>query len=264
MSLRDTPWYTEEGGFFGPGYLLEYEKVLPQERTVKEVDFLLKVLKPKVPSLILDMPCGHGRHSVELSSRGYYDVVGVDINAFFLAKAEEAAAKANVYPEFRKADMRTVEFPEFDKNLGEGFDYALNMFTAIGYFGNDDDDQRVFDVFYSSLKRGGLFFFDFLNRDRLMRAFRKQDWRELSDGSLLCVERSHDMLTGTNTDRRIIVSPDGQRCIQEGHTCRMYSALELVQMGKRSGFKLKESFGDFDGSPLTMDSQRVLLLFEKP
>jgi len=37
------PWYTEGGGFFGPGYLKEYADVITPERTRAEVDFLEKI-----------------------------------------------------------------------------------------------------------------------------------------------------------------------------------------------------------------------------
>ncbi len=262
MSINDTPWYVEEGGFFGPGYLLEYEGVLPHERTLREVDFLLKELRPNKDASILDMPCGHGRHSIELAKRGY-DVVGVDLNMFFLRKAKESALAAQVHPEFRQGDMRKIPYEKFERNLGEGFDIALNMFTAIGYFEDDADDQKVFNTFYASLKSGGVFFLDFLNRDRLMRNFRSQDWRELSDGSIILIERTHNMLTGRNTDRRLTIYPDGSRKDLSGMTCRMYSAVELIKMGETAGFRLRDSYGDFDGSHLSTDSPRVLLVFEK-
>jgi SAM-dependent methyltransferase len=254
--MQDTPWFSEEAGFFGPNYLVEYEETLPVERTLQEVEFLEKVLDLKPDMRILDMPCGHGRHSVELAKRGYH-VTGVDLNTFFLEKAREAAKKEGVTLKLQQGDMRTTSFD------GE-FDVVLNLFTALGYFDDDADDQIVFNNLAHSCKSGGLFFLDFINRDRTMRNFRRQEWRELSDGSLLLIERQHDMILGKNSDRRLLIPKGGEPKDMTGITCRMYSTVELIKMGTAAGFRFRQAWGDFDGSELSMDSKRVLLAFEKP
>jgi SAM-dependent methyltransferase len=251
-----TPWFSEEAGFFGPGYLLEYAETLPAERTLQELAFLERVLALQAGTKILDMPCGHGRHAVELAKRGY-NVTGVDLNRFFLQKAKEAAAKEGVALDFKQGDMRRTWF--------EGaFDVALNLFTAIGYFEDDVHDQKVFENFSRSLKSGGLFFIDFINHDRTMRNFRRRDWQLLPDGSMLLIKRKHDMLTGKNIERRITIPKgnDPQRIVEV--ICRMYTPVELIKMGAAAGLRFKEAYGDFEGGELSMDSQRVLLVFEKP
>ncbi|OGL65055.1 hypothetical protein A3B21_01150 [Candidatus Uhrbacteria bacterium RIFCSPLOWO2_01_FULL_47_24] len=58
------PWYSEETGFFGPGYLKEYGDMLTPEKTLAEVDFIEKTLVLQKDIKILDCPCGHGRHSI--------------------------------------------------------------------------------------------------------------------------------------------------------------------------------------------------------
>ena len=95
MQNSDTPWFGEEAGFFGPGYLVAYEDILPVERTQQEAAFLEKALALQPGAKILDMPCGHGRHAVALAKRGY-SVTGVDLNNFFLQKAKEAAENEGV------------------------------------------------------------------------------------------------------------------------------------------------------------------------
>src|SRR5437016_3233995 len=100
--------------------------MLTPERTATEVEFLCKTLKLKAGMRILDCPCGHGRHSIELARRGH-DVTGQDINGFFLDQAKKAAAKAGVRVRWRKADMRRMP-------ASGAFDVVLNLFTALGYF----------------------------------------------------------------------------------------------------------------------------------
>ena len=80
-NTKKQPWYSEEYSFFGEHYMKEYAHDLPPERTKSEVDFIEKVLKLKKRAKILDLGCGHGRHSVELALRGY-KVTGQDLNEY--------------------------------------------------------------------------------------------------------------------------------------------------------------------------------------
>ena len=165
------PWYLPEAGFFGPQYLAEYGSGLTQERTRKEVDFLEEhVFSPCLTGgwdckNILDVPCGHGRHSVELARRRYgmngplcHMVWGQDLNGFFLMEARAAAKKL---PNVKLAlgDMRRLRFPT------AYFDVVLNLFTAFGYLESDDEDQKALDAVAKTLKRGGKFVLDVINRD---------------------------------------------------------------------------------------------------
>jgi Methyltransferase domain len=89
---RTTPtsWYTEEGGFFGPGYLREYADLITPERTITEVDFLENILPLDRGVRMLDLACGHGRHTIELARLGY-TMTGQDLNALFLEEAARTA-----------------------------------------------------------------------------------------------------------------------------------------------------------------------------
>jgi ubiquinone/menaquinone biosynthesis C-methylase UbiE len=58
-----------------------------QARAIEEVKQIVTLLQMKEGFQILDLCCGTGRHSLELSRRGY-DVVGVDRTAAFIKKAE--------------------------------------------------------------------------------------------------------------------------------------------------------------------------------
>lgn len=147
MSKQDDNWFTEEAGFFGPDYLVEYEETLPEERTTKEVDFVEKTLDLQADMTILDVPCGHGRHAVKLAKRDY-NVTGFELNEFFLQEARKAAEAVGVNVRFEQGDVRELTYN------GE-FDVALNLFTAMGYFDTDEDDLRFLAGVHKALKPGG-------------------------------------------------------------------------------------------------------------
>jgi hypothetical protein len=76
------------------------------------------------------------------------------------------------------------------------------------------------------------------------------------------VEREHDVVRGRNLVRRTQIK-DG--VVGETATTfqRLYATTELISMAKSVGFIFRESYGDFDGSPLHIDSGRAILYFEK-
>lgn len=253
---KEIPWYSEEADFFGERYFVEYERSLPEERTKREVAFLEKILPVEEFPRILDVPCGHGRHSVLLAKRGY-QVTGQDLNGFFLAKARESVEETGVSLDidFLKGDMREIPFRR-------QFDAVINMFTAFGYFDTESADRKALQAMARALKPGGKFIMDFLNREWVVRNFLERDWRELSDGSLLLIKRRLDLTTGYAHDIRMLITPNGERRTDET-TLRWYTTQELIGMMKKVGLTVEKTYGDFDGGPLTLDSQRTILVARK-
>lgn len=247
-------WFSEDAGFYGPEYLVEYEEILPHERTLREVDFLVEALGLNNDSKILDVPCGHGRHIVELSSRGF-SCFGVDLNQFFLDKTKESAGNAGVQIDLLQCDMRKLDFK------GE-FDVALNLFTSMGFFESDGDDIQFLAGVFNSLRKGGVFLVDFANRSWLTKRMKQKDWRIFPGGNVLLVERKFDEISGRKIEYRTKI----EKGVLGPTTCisqRMYTASELISMAKGVGFSLVDSYGDFAGNPLSADSSRSILCFSK-
>ena len=92
MSTADPDWFE---GFFDEDYLRFAVDRYPAEATAAEVDFLISALALEPGTRVLDLACGHGRHSVELARHGCA-VTGVDLSEPSLALAAARAAEAGV------------------------------------------------------------------------------------------------------------------------------------------------------------------------
>src|SRR5437870_11577289 len=114
---------------------------------------------------ILDAPCGFGRHSIELARRGF-QVTGVDFSETELDRARKAATEAGVPLRLVCQDIRDMEFP------GE-FDLAVNLFSWIGYF-SDDEDRLVIGRYGRALKPGAGFVLATRSRDPRGRSLHTQ------------------------------------------------------------------------------------------
>jgi len=118
------------------------------DRTEKEVERAMRMLKPEGGERVLDLACGSGRHSLELRRHGF-EVVGADISPELLEIARRDAAKAGLEVTFVEADLRDLDFDaEFDIVL------SLND-GAIGYLETEEENLRTFEVIARSLRPGG-------------------------------------------------------------------------------------------------------------
>ena len=250
-------WYEETAGFFGPEYLDLYGETMSPETTHQEAGFIVDILGLEPGAEVLDMPCGHGRHLVELASRGCV-MTGVDINSFFLTEAACAADERGVVVDLRQGDMRTIELSE-----GE-FDAGLNLCTALGYFDSPDDDVVVLRNFARSLKRGGKLLIEFQNRENILTPLPMQRWREVANGTILLEKWLYNVITGKVTVERLIIPKEGTLQRVTSMHYHLYSPADLVRMGLAAGLRFVEGYGDYRGSQLTTRSPKVLLIFEKP
>jgi SAM-dependent methyltransferase len=213
-----------------------------------EITSLLRKLRLRPGARILDVPCGFGRHAVELARRGFR-VTGVDISPELIAQARQAAAAKGVTVEFRCGDMRRLAYRR-------RFDAVLNLFTSFGYFG-DAADLKLLERFYQALRPGGWVALHLINRDWVLRNFQATD-RQRMGGYLVAEKRTFDfdtsVLTCTWSARR------GRRRWRGTTRLRLYSCHELVRMMEQAGFSTVRSFPGSRTAPARLESRWLLLL----
>ena len=248
MTDVDPRWYD---GFFEAEWL---DSVQPDaDVTLRQVDFLVGELALAPGDSVLDVGCGRGRHSIELARRDVR-VTGVDLSRRSLDRARAAAVDAGVEVEFRRLDMRELDYDGV-------FDAAINMFTAFGYFREDIENERVVQRIASALRPGGRFVIDTIDPVALACVFREREWPELEDGSLLLEQRRHDQLSGRISGTWTVVRRDGSRSVSQ-HSLRAYAPAELSTLLTHAGPDVEHAWGSFDRTALG-DGTRTILLARK-
>jgi ubiquinone/menaquinone biosynthesis C-methylase UbiE len=103
-------WYEALFENFG----LKYDNENFTQGTTGECDFIEAEIEYNKNARILDIGCGTGRHSIELTKRGYR-VTGIDLSDSMLKRAKEKAAELGLQVDFQKHDARDLPFyDEFD------------------------------------------------------------------------------------------------------------------------------------------------------
>lgn len=241
-------WYRD---FFDNLYLQVYQPFETPELVRQEVDFIIRALALPEGAKVLDLCCGQGRHSLELARRGF-QVVGVDLSEALLYAARQRAEREGLTITLLQSDMREIDFTD-------EFDAVINMFTSFGYLENEAEDEKVLRKVTQALKQGGKFLLDVMNRDWLIRNFQPMGWRADNEGWFVLEERTFDHLSGRMETRWIFVARDGVR-YERLSSIRLYTASELRAMLERAGLQVTNLFGDYDGSPYTWDSQRLIIV----
>jgi SAM-dependent methyltransferase len=245
-------WYR---AVFADDWLALAGQLHSPEGTAAEVEFVVRALALSPGNRVLDVPCGHGRHAVELARRRLR-VTGVDLSEPSLALARAAAAEAGVAVSLHHADMRDLPW------VGE-FDAAVNLFSSFGYLEDEAQDQRALGAIARALAPGGRLLMEMANPTWVLRHFEPRRWDALPDGLLHLADNEYDAATGRITTRWTFVRPDGSR---GGFSFRLraYTAPELTRMLVAAGLEQDGVWGGLDGSEYGTDARRLAVRARRP
>lgn len=243
-----TTWHEDDAFWTQNGPQMFTGKRL--EGTAKEIDGVLALLSLSPGSSILDLPCGPGRHSMELAARGYR-VTAVDRTREYLDGARRKADAANLSIEWIQDDMRHFVRPS-------AFDAVINYYTSFGYFADPEDDRRVLQNFRTSLKPGGTLLLELLGKEILARTFKPKTWQQEPDGTLILFDNKICQ-NWTWLEGRWMHVRDGRvdtHCISH----RIYSAAELLALLKEVGFGECRVYGSITGTPYDHEAERMVIV----
>ncbi len=126
--------------------------------TINEVDFIISNLHNKEIKSILDVGCGHGRHAIELSKKGYEIVVGVDFSEMNVKIANKNALDNHLTTSFICGDARKLK-------LGNKYDLVLCLYDVVGSFKDNEDNLRILKTVKTHLNSGGIAVISVMNME---------------------------------------------------------------------------------------------------
>jgi SAM-dependent methyltransferase len=250
LSPRDT-WFRDV-------FTDEYLRTLPpnlDQVTERDCKFIERSLSLQPGSRILDLACGFGRHALSLAPRKY-DVVGLDLSMALLQRGLAEAQRRNLSIKFVHGDMRSMNFNAI-------FDGCYLWQTSFGYF-DDPTNFKVLQGVHHSLKPGGRFLLDVVNRDFIVTDMPSRCWWEGRE-CIFLEETDFDHVTSTLHTKRSFIYEDGTPPLEQNSYVRLYSLHELLALFPRAGFRVLEVSGELHhrGRFLGPNSPRIVILAEK-
>ena len=228
----------------------KYYDILYKNRNIEEAEsfikLLVKELKLKKNSSLLDLACGKGRHSIYLNKLGF-KVTGVDLSS---QNIEYAKKFSNERLSFFKHDMRIA--------INQKFDAILNLFTSFGYFDDSNDDYKVIESLRKSLNRHGIGVIDFMNSKRVIKNLVKENTVNFN-GIKFIIKRSYD---GKFIKKRVLINDLGKKH-EYLEKVRAYEYLDFKNILNSSNLFITNCYGDYNMTPFCEEtSSRLILLFK--
>jgi len=139
------------------------------------------------------------------------------------------------------------------------FDYALNLFTSFGYFISSNDDLKVFKSIGNSLKKNGVFVFDYLNKGEIICNLQPQ--QEITKNNIKFT--INKQIEGDKVIKQIQVN-DGGNIHQYFESVNLYSLDAILALASKVGLEKEAIFGDYNLNEYNAaTSSRMIIFFRK-
>jgi SAM-dependent methyltransferase len=233
-----TEWFEE---WFGEDYLRLYPH-RDDADAQRAVALITRSVGLRPGWRVLDVACGAGRHSRAFVHAGAA-CFGLDLSATLLRLARQVTDAPLI-----RADMRWLPVRPASMDL------TVNLFTSFGYFERDSEHAMALGEMIGTVRPAGWFVIDFLNAAAVRRQLVPEETLKLA-GHAVRVTRS------VSADGRYVCkqirAPEGRQYTER---VRLFEPEQISSMLESAGVRVRQRYGDYDASPLTLDAPRTILL----
>jgi 2-polyprenyl-3-methyl-5-hydroxy-6-metoxy-1,4-benzoquinol methylase len=242
-------------------YGKKYDNEIFTQGTLGECDFIETEINFNKSLKIIDIGCGTGRHSIELTKRGY-KLTGVDLSDSQLASAKEKAKAQNLQIDFQKHDARKLPF----KN-----EFYLAIMLCEGGFPLMETDEMNYEILRNAtnaLKTPGKFIFTTLNGlFPLFNSIEEFCASTTEEGNATYRKNNFDLMTFRDFNITTVEDDSGNEKKLECNE-RYYVPSEITWLLKSLGYKKIDIYGAKLGAfsrndKLTTKDFEMLVIAEK-
>jgi D-alanine-D-alanine ligase len=198
--------------------------------TEQEIAMFIDILGLKPEHRILDLCCGHGRHSLCFAENGFSNIEGFDRSHYLIQRARTESRRRGVQIRFKEGDARKLSYAP------DTFDFILILGNSFGYFETVHDDLLVLKEVFKALKPGGSLLVDVTDGDYLRNNYKQHSWEWIDKKHFVCRERS------LSTDKQRLISREMIFHVEKGgiadqfYAERIYTPETLRELLCKAGF----------------------------
>jgi SAM-dependent methyltransferase len=216
--------------------------------TLTDVDFLEKTFDVRPGARLLDVPCGNGRHSIELARRGYR-VTGFDLSEEFLA-----AARAELDADWRLGDMRTLQLEP------SAFDSAFCFGNSFGYL-DHTGGAAFLSALAGALKPAAKLVIETgVTAESILPTLVQKRWHRFGDLMILSENRYDPWESCLHIDYTFV---RGSMIETRPTASYVFTSAELRRMLEAAGFDTLSFHGGMAGEPYQLGSPRLVIIAQR-
>jgi ubiquinone/menaquinone biosynthesis C-methylase UbiE len=221
----------------------------------EEADTIVRLLEMKRGEALQDIACGYGRHALVLTAKHGQEVTGIDISRGLIDAAKKNAGQGGLKIRYEVKHAADIAW----KNSFNTAIIVNNSFSLIA----PEQAQSVLEKAYRALKPGGHLFLDIDNKPYNCRYGEyTARWHRWPLGLTLEEGYFHrNISVETNRDCSLVKGSD--RIHEFIIFKRIYAEHEITELLRKSGFKVTQTYGDWDLTPLTEASPKMILVAAK-
>lgn len=210
------------------------------------------------PGLVLDLGCGTGSLSLELSRAGM-EVIGLDRSEQMLSAAAQKAGSTNGRVFFICQDMRGID-------LYGTVDAVVCALDGINHVTSPADVVRVFEGVARFLNPGGLFVFDLNTPYKIAHVLGDNTFTYDTDDVYCVWQNSYRPRTGLCRFDLTFFEWDGAcyRRADERFSERVYSTGHIRRMLRQAGLSLEAVYADMTLEMPTDTTERAVYVARRP
>lgn len=220
---------------------------------------LVRAQRGSLPERMAECACGTGSLTVRFARAGM-NVVGVDLSASMLRRAEEKARRWGVEAAFVHQDMKKLQLT---RRVGA----VLATCDGVNYLTTEQDVRAFFRAAYDALEDGGVLCFDCSSRHKLETVMGDAFFGEERDGLAMLWQNTLNRQTHVlRMDVTFFVrEEDGRyRRFREQHHQRAHSEQELRNWLADAGFENICIYGGMRMDAPQEQDDRIHLSARKP
>lgn len=216
------------------------------------IDFILKETQIPHGSKVLDVACGHGRHTELLVKKGYY-VKGIDISYTLINYLNNKYKDKIQFEKVAMEDMRCESQYDLVMILG-------NSLSLVPF----ENAKRAIINFHRALKKSGKLFIEIDNRNYYINnEAGKREWGFHGDRWLLFSEHLYNESSFCEISRDISIDLLEDTTKEHLLVKRLYDLNEISDIIKSKGFTNIKIYGDWEGTSIDEKSSKIIIIAEK-
>ena len=222
----DRDWWKT---LFDEVYLITDARSVGNDRVTRQEINIFTTLIPLQPhEHILDLCGGHGRHSMELYSRGFRNCTVLDYSRPLLDIGANNAAKRGYAIQFMQGDARYTPL------TSETFDHVLILGNSLGYISDCDADLLILKESGRLLKPRGWILLDVTDGESVQTKISPLAWHQIGDDIVVC--RQREVRNSIINAREMVLSKSRGLIRDRTYCIRLYNEDNLIALARSAGF----------------------------